>query len=175
MTPKKLKPVSIKVKTKKATKSKANDKNSSSSSDDSDSERETKQIDRKPALKKLQKSIGRKVAVVKSADVKEVVVRKRMASLNASAMMAATYEVERQLDKCEEKMYKIHPDADEQISAPKKAKEIKNEVFEPKEVCIIKLFYAMVAIILSPTTDLFTLQQINTFSNICFLINFFLV
>lgn len=135
VTPKKLKPVPSKVKTKKATKPKPKD--SDNSSDDSDSERETEAIDRKPVIKKLKKSIGRKVAVVKSTDVKnDVVVRKRMASLNASAMMAASYEVERQFDKCEEKMYKKSPDTEEHISPPKKVKDIKNEVLEPKEVCI---------------------------------------
>lgn len=138
VTHKKLKQVPCKVKAKKTTKPKpsADSSSSSSSSDDSDSERETTR-DRKPALKKLKKSIGQKAIALKSNDVKEVIVRKRMASLNASAMMAATYEVERQLDKCEEKMYKISSDADEHISSPpKKAKEIKNEVLESKDVCI---------------------------------------
>lgn len=144
VTHKKLKQVPCKVKAKKPTKPKPSADNSStssssssSSSDDSDSERETSTRDRKPALKKLKKSIGQKAIALKSNVKKEeVIVRKRMASLNASAMMAATYEVERHLDKCEEKMYKIKSDADEHISSPpKKAKEIKNEVLESKDVC----------------------------------------
>lgn len=143
VTHKKSKAVPCKAKAKKPTKPKPSADNrrssssssSSSSSDDSDSDRETTR-DRKPALKKLKKSIGQKAIAVKSNDVKEVIVRKRMASLNASAMMAASYEVERQFDKCEEKMYKMSSDAEEHISSPpKKAKEIKNEVLEAKEVC----------------------------------------
>lgn len=133
---KKPKVASNKVKAKSATKSKPIESDSSGS--ESDSERESlKNVDRKPALKKLKKSIAQKAAISKATDVKEVVVRKRMASLNASAMMAATYEVERQLDKCEEKMYKVSAAAtDADITPPKKAKEIKNEVFETKDVCI---------------------------------------
>lgn len=125
-----------KIKAKSAVKTKRNNaSDSNSSSDDSDSERESVTIDRKPAIKKLKKSIARKAAAFKSTDVKEVVVRKRMASLNASAMMAATYEVERQLDKCEEKMYKVSAaDSDEHITPPKKAKDIKNEVIETQDV-----------------------------------------
>lgn len=131
-----------KAKTKNVAKAKANIDDSDNSSNDSDSDRESYTTDRKPVLKKLKKSIARKAVVAasttvsKSSDVKEVVVRKRMASLNASAMMAATYEVERQLDKCEEKMYKVSADAEEHITPPKKAKEIKNEVFEAKDVRI---------------------------------------
>lgn len=79
-----------------------------------------------------------KIANAKPTDVKDVVVRKRMASLNASAMMAATYEVERQLDKCEAKMYKCSPVPEEPTpTLPKKTKdikEIKDEVLEPKDV-----------------------------------------
>lgn len=134
-----------KVKAKSAVKSKPIE--SDNSSDDSDSDRESLTTDRKPVLKKLKKSIVRKAAaaVVKSTDVKDVVVRKRMASLNASAMMAATYEVERQLDKCEEKMYKVSAaDADDHhITPPKKAKDIKNEVFETKDVRISSVVVAL--------------------------------
>lgn len=133
---KKQKPISNKIKSKKqATKSKPNDSDSSSSSgNESDSEHKS-DIERKPKLKKLMKSIGRATkATDTKSDVKDLTVRKRMASLNASAMMAATYEVERQLDKCEEKMYKLNADTDELISPPKKAKDIKNEVLESKDV-----------------------------------------
>lgn len=140
---KKVKPAPNKVKAKKSAKPKPKPKpcDSDNSSNDSDSDRESS-VDRKPVLKKLKKSIARKaakVAISKTTDVKDVVVRKRMASLNASAMMAATYEVERQLDKCEEKMYKISADTEEHISPPKKPKDIKNEVFEPKDVRIDRL------------------------------------
>ncbi|XP_031626867.1 uncharacterized protein LOC116343110 isoform X2 [Contarinia nasturtii] len=132
---KKLKTTPSKVKAKSSpfkTKSSVGDTDTSSDSDTDD--HDSKTIDRKPKLKKLKKAIA-KAAVAKSTDIKEVVVRKRMASLNASAMMAASYEVERQFDKCEEKMYKVSAaDAEEHITPPpKKAKDIKNEVFEPKD------------------------------------------
>lgn len=133
---KKPKATSTKVKTKTISKVKKAESNDGS---DSDSDAPSLTIDRKPVLKKLKKSIARKAAVSKVTDVKEGVVRKRMASLNASAMMAATYEVERQLDKCEEKMYKVSAAADsddQHITPPKKVKDIKNEVLEPKDVCI---------------------------------------
>lgn len=138
---KKLKQVPCKVKAKKTIKSKPS--TSDNSSDDSDSDRKTV-CDRKPTLKKLKKSLDQKKAIdSKSNDGKEVVVvRKRMASLNASAMMAATYEAERQFDKCQDKMYKISSDVDEHISPPtKKPKEIKNEVLESKDVCIFFFIY----------------------------------
>lgn len=138
MVNKKLKATPNKTKTKNITKAKPKDNTDNSSSDSDDSDLESPTTDRKAVQKKLKKPIARKAT--KSIDVKEVVVRKRMASLNASAMMAATYEVERQLDKCEEKMYKVSADADEHITPPKKVKEIKNEVFETKDVCTSKDF-----------------------------------
>lgn len=64
-----------------------------------------------------------------------MVVRKRMASLNASAMLAATYEVERHLDRCDSMYYGSSAESDTLVT-PKKIKEIiiKREVEEPKEV-----------------------------------------
>lgn len=140
LTHKKLKASPNKVKAKstvtKVTKVKRNDNNDNSSNSDTDHDAKT--IDRKPVVKKIKKAttIRKPVAVTKTTDVKENVVRKRMASLNASAMMAATYEVERQLDKCEEKMFKMSTDTtvDHPVIPPKKPKEIKNEVLEPKDV-----------------------------------------
>lgn len=132
---KKLKASPNKVKAKTAAQSKSNDRDNSNN--DSNSECESMKTDRKPSLKKLKKALARKTVAIKSNDVKEVVVRKRMASLNASAVMTATYEAERQLDKREQKLYKI--EADESV-APKKAKEIKNELPEPKDVRIQWLF-----------------------------------
>lgn len=120
VTPKKLKASPKKVKAKSTAKGKPNNHSDSS---DSNTDHDSETIDRKPVLEKLKKT-----------DVKEVVVRKRMASLNASAMMAATYEVERHLDKCEEKLYKKSADSDDNITLPKKPKDIKNEVLEPTDV-----------------------------------------
>lgn len=134
MEDKKLKSTTNKIKAKSSTaKVKRNDDNSDNSSNDSDTERNSKSI----MLKKLKKTIARKAVVVKTTDIDEMVVPKRMASLNASAMMAASYEVERHLDKCEEKMYKVNTDTEEHITPPPKiAKDIKNEVFEPNDVRI---------------------------------------
>lgn len=71
----------------------------------------------------------------KSNDCKDVVVRKRMASLNASAMLAAAYEVERHLDRVES-MASSENDAPKSVQ-PKKIKDIKDikdEVLESKDV-----------------------------------------
>lgn len=72
---------------------------------------------------------------VKSNDCKELVVRKRMASLNASAMLAAAYEVERHLDRVES-MATSEDEAPKSV-LPKKIKDIKDikgEVLESKDV-----------------------------------------
>lgn len=138
-----------KLSTTKSKTVKAAEKSSSNESDD-DSEHEDDADDNKKTstkssteqktvpTKKFKKPSIRKTSVAKvTADVKDVVVRKRMASLNASAMMAATYEVERQLDKSEA-LYKHHrSDSDEQVAvAPKKPKDIKDEILEQKDVRI---------------------------------------
>lgn len=68
----------------------------------------------------------------KPNDGKELVVRKRMASLNASAMLAAAYEVERHLDRVES-MATSETDAPKS-ALPKKIKDIKDEVLESKDV-----------------------------------------
>lgn len=56
---------------------------------------------------KASKAQKRKVAKMSEVKPKEEMVSKRMASLNASAMMAVSYEVESEMDKCEERMYRI--------------------------------------------------------------------
>lgn len=71
----------------------------------------------------------------KAIDCKEVVVRKRMASLNASAMLAAAYEVERHFDRVES-MATSENDVPKTVP-PKKIKDIKDikdEVLESKDV-----------------------------------------
>lgn len=65
----------------------------------------------------------------KSTDVKELVVRKRMASLNASAMLAAAYEVERHLDRVESMA-----SSENETPKPTLPKKIKDEVLESKDV-----------------------------------------
>lgn len=69
----------------------------------------------------------------RKSDFKDLVVRKRMASLNASAMLAATYEVERHLDRCDSMYYGSSAESDTLVT-PKKVKDIKREIDEPKEV-----------------------------------------
>lgn len=58
-----------------------------------------------------------------------------MASLNASAMLAATYEVERHLDRCDSMYYGSSAESDTVVT-PKKIKDIKREIEEPKEVIV---------------------------------------
>lgn len=74
-------------------------------------------------------------------EFKDLVVHKRMASLNASAMLAATYEVERHLDQCDS-LYNgsSAEDHSETPISPKKIKEIKNEIDDSKEVIKKKKF-----------------------------------
>lgn len=55
-----------------------------------------------------------------------------MASLNASAMLAAAYEVERHIDRCEAKYNSATNDSD--APSPKRVKDIKNEDREEKDV-----------------------------------------
>lgn len=150
---KKSKPLASKL--KKSIKKMVSSNESDSENDESATKSSTVSVvERKPAAKKFKKQMIEKIAKAKPTDVKDVVVRKRMASLNASAMMAATYEVERQLDKCEAKMYKYSPGFEEPTATlPKKAKDIKDEVLEPKDVSIrqtlsFKLVYIMFLIIL---------------------------
>lgn len=133
---KKSKPLAGKL--KKSSKKTVLSNESDSENDESATKSSTVSVvERKPVAKKFKKQMIEKIANAKPIDVKDVVVRKRMASLNASAMMAATYEVERQLDKCEAKMYKYSPGSEEPTAAlPKKVKEIKDEVPEPKDVSI---------------------------------------
>lgn len=98
-----------------------------SSDDDSDASSSS-------AVQKRGKGAKKKPLPFLAADL---VVRKRMASLNASAMLAASYEVERHFDQCDS-MYNSSSAAAESDSdpstSPKKIKTIKNEVDESKEV-----------------------------------------
>lgn len=66
----------------------------------------------------------------------ELVVKKRMASLNATAMLAASYEVERHLDRCDSMYNSSSAEShSETPPSPKKIKDIKHEIIdEPKEV-----------------------------------------
>lgn len=133
---KKSKPMPSKMKKAKVIKKSPSSNESSSDNDKSDHESTMppSPVESKPVAKKFKKQMIEKIANTKTTEVKEVVVRKRMASLNASAMMAATYEVERHLDKCEAKMYKQSAETTEMITVPKKSKEIKDEVVESKDV-----------------------------------------
>lgn len=135
---KKSKPLASKL--KKLNKKAVSSNESDSESDELVSKSSTVSVvERKPVARKFKKQMIEKIASAKTTDVKDVVVRKRMASLNASAMMAATYEVERQLDKCEAKMYKCSPGPEEPTATlPKKAKDIKDEVLELKDVSILQ-------------------------------------
>lgn len=133
---KKSKPLASKL--KKLNKKTVSSNESDSENDESVPKSSTVSVtERKPVAKKFKKQMIEKIANTNTTDAKEVVVRKRMASLNASAMMAATYEVERQLDKSEAKLYKYSPRPEEPTAKlPKKAKDIKDEVVEPKDVSI---------------------------------------
>ncbi|KAJ6634600.1 hypothetical protein Bhyg_13175 [Pseudolycoriella hygida] len=113
------------VKAKASTKRLLSSCNSDSSEDESEP---TPSSSKKHSKKKRKKSPhdGK-------SDFKELVVRKRMASLNASAMLAATYEVERHLDRCDSMYYGSSAESDT-IVTPKKIKDIKREIEEPKEV-----------------------------------------
>lgn len=58
-----------------------------------------------------------------------------MASLNASAMLAATYEVERHMDRVDSMYDNRHLSVDSDVpTVPKKLKDIKDEVLDAKEV-----------------------------------------
>lgn len=84
---------------------------------------------------KKQSKKKRKSSPHAKSDFKDLVVRKRMASLNASAMLAATYEVERHLDRVDSMYYGSSAESDTLVT-PKKIKEIKREIEEPKEVIV---------------------------------------
>lgn len=116
------------------TKTKVSSKRSISScnSDSSDSEPE-------PTLSSSKKQSKNKRKLSphdRKSDFKDLVVRKRMASLNASAMLAATYEVERHLDRCDSMYYGSSAESDTHTVTPKKIKDIKREVEEPKDVSL---------------------------------------
>lgn len=115
------------TKSKAPTDSDANDDDADDDDDDDHNVRAS--MPSKNASKKMKKP----KAPPKSNDFKELVVRKRMASLNASAMLAAAYEVERHLDRVES-MAASDNDAPPKPTLPKKIKEIKDEVLESKDV-----------------------------------------
>lgn len=147
-----------KATTTKKSKSLAAEKFKSSHSDNSDEDSsDAEPPDRgdsgKMSMKKMKKStMARKTSTVTSAnaspstssDFKEILVRsQRMASLNASAMMAATYEVERHLDHVDSmydsiaKSSSSAAESETQTLTPKKMKDIKDikdEVLDAKEV-----------------------------------------
>lgn len=102
---------------------------SSCNSDSSDTEPEPMPSSSKKQCKKKRKISPHD----RKSDFKDLVVRKRMASLNASAMLAATYEVERHLDRCDSMYYGSSAESDTLVT-PKKIKDIKREIEEPKEV-----------------------------------------
>lgn len=97
---------------------------------------------KKPLKKPVPKTKNGKTATVTSGssartDAKDVVVRKRMASLNASAMLAAAYEAERHIDRVESKYTATTTSAtatSDVPSTPKRIKDIKNEARDEKEV-----------------------------------------
>lgn len=79
-------------------------------------------------------------------DLRDVGVTKRMASLNASAMLAATYEVERHLDRCDSTFNCSSAESQSDTpSSPKRIKDIKHEVVD--EVNII-LYYHIYLILI---------------------------
>lgn len=113
----------------------------SDESSDGDKHDETIASSSKHISKKIKKPIARRATPTSTAptEVKEFVVRKRMASLNASAMLAATYEVERHLDRVDS-LYDSRNSGDREHdtapTVPKKLKDIKDEVLDSKEVNI---------------------------------------
>lgn len=106
---------------------------STSSSDYSDKNDSGTEAKPKPKIKRK---------TTEKAEFKEIVVQKRMASLNASAMLAATYEVERHFDRCDS-MYNDHLSDSpvEMPQSPVKIEKIKAEIEEPKEVRKIKTYF----------------------------------
>lgn len=109
-----------------------------------DSEQPAEQSKKPSATKKsatASKSKSTKTTAVASAtttaktETKDVVVPKRMASLNASAMLAAAYEAERHIDRVESKYTTNATVTDSDApSTPKRLKDIKNEERDDKEV-----------------------------------------
>lgn len=79
----------------------------------------------------------------KDGEIKDLVVRKRMASLNAAAILSATYEAERHIDRQHQAL-----ESDEEISSdetrltPKKLKETKTEPEpEPEDIKEVSFIY----------------------------------
>lgn len=83
-----------------------------------------------PIKPKAVRSAKPATATSHQTEVKDIVVHKRMASLNASAMLAAAYEVERHMDRVEAKYDAATSDGD----APSPIKDIKNEDKDEKDV-----------------------------------------
>lgn len=133
--PKPEKQVKIKapIKPKLIKKNVSSSKSSSNSDDDDDDD----QDNGSPTSSKIKFVKKQKNRTVESkTEFKDLVVRKRMASLNASAMLAASYEVERHLDRCDSMYNSSSPESQSEApSSPKKIKEIKHEIVdEVKEV-----------------------------------------
>lgn len=106
-------------------------KNISSSKSSSNTEDD----DESPSSSKFVKKQKQRTVESKT-EFKDLVVRKRMASLNATAMLAASYEVERHLDRCDSMYNSSSPESQSEApSSPKKLKDIKHEIIdEVKEV-----------------------------------------
>lgn len=127
------KPKSAMIKQKLAAKS-SSLSDSDDNSDNKDNDSPSNSSKNKTAFKKYKRPSVVRKAPIKTSDFKELVVRKRMASLNASAMMAATYEVERHLDHCESIYNNSSGGESEVPNLPKKAKAIKDEILDTKDV-----------------------------------------
>lgn len=108
-------------------------KHSSQSDSDDNNDEEVDSSESTVIQKKRKKPPTPTKTKANSIDTKDVV-HKRMASLNASAMLAATYEVERHFDRCDSTYNGSSGAESEAPSSPKKIKEIKDEILDTKDV-----------------------------------------
>lgn len=141
---------------KKQKPSSASENNASDASDDSDK----KQKSAEPTIASIKKrkrnnsdTKNKKKSKDKDNDIKDVVLKKRMASLNASAILTATYEVERHLDRdlsqsseddinSEEEEGGVES-IDEIPSSPVKIKDVKNENDSDETTKEVKYFISL--------------------------------
>uniref|UniRef100_A0A1I8PIE3 Uncharacterized protein n=1 Tax=Stomoxys calcitrans TaxID=35570 RepID=A0A1I8PIE3_STOCA len=108
------------------------DEANSESSDKEDNEKEKTLKLKLNESKKPPKKRKRTLKEELIGDYKGILARKRMASLNASAIVAATYEVERHLDRNLGHLSGYETYEDEQKTTNKKVKETKATAKEPK-------------------------------------------
>lgn len=87
----------------------------------------------------------RKIVKEKSVNPKDETVTKRMASLNASAVMSATYENEQHLDRCEQRMYRAEAEP-ARIDAAIEAKIEKTK--DDPEAKDVRFFFATISTVL---------------------------